>query len=373
MARVMSHPQDHIRAPAPPLPWLLELIAALAVVGLCVVVSVALRPHLPEANLIMIYLIGVVAIAARFRRQVAMFASVASVAAFDFFCVKPYLSFWVSSQEYPITLVVMLAVALFISAMTSRIRVHAATAAERQLQVQTESMRTSLLSAVSHDLRTPLASISGAASTLYAHWEDLDTATRRDLLHSISGETEHLNRLLHNLLQAARLEGGVRLEKEWFPLEEVIGAALHRLQPQLSGRKIVTDVPTSLPMVAMDDVLMEQVVINLIENALKYTPLGTPVEIAAYGNGRMVDVEVRDRGPGFRAADRERVFDKFFRGQTGNVRGAGLGLAICRAIVDAHGGTIVAEDRPGGGAVVRFSLPVTEPPVRTEVLQTRTS
>jgi K+-sensing histidine kinase KdpD len=366
MDSTMKSFETYSRDSKPPLPWLWEFAVAAVIVGICATVSVMLRPYLPEANLIMIFLIGVVAVAAKFHWQVSVFASLASVVAFDFFCVRPYLSFVVSSVEYLITLLVMLAVAILISAMTSRIRFQAATAAERGVQVQTESMRTSLLSAISHDLRTPLASIGGAAATLHSHWDRLDTKTREDLLQSINGETQRLNRLLNNLLQAARLEGGVRLNKEWFPLEEVVGAALHRLQPQLYGRRIATDVPTSLPMIAMDDVLMEQVLINLVENAVKYTPPETPVEIAARRAANVVEVEVRDSGPGFGSAHKDRLFDKFFRGQTDNVRGAGLGLAICRAIVDAHGGTIRAEDRPGGGAVVRFTLPITEPPGKIE-------
>jgi len=369
MSATMKSLQIQARDPAPLLPWLWEFAAAIAIVGLCAIVAVGLRPYLPEANLIMIFLVGVAVVAARFRRQVAIFASLASVLSFDFFCVKPYLSFWISGVEYLITLVVMFAVALLISTMTSRIRREAASAAERELRAQTESMRASLLSAISHDLRTPLASIGGAAATLRSHWDRLDEPTRVDLLQSISGETERVNRLLHNLLEAARLQGGVRLRKDWFPLEEVVGAALHRLEPQLYGRTISTDVPTSLPMVAMDDVLMEQVMINLLENAVKYTPASTPVEIAASRKGQMVVVEVRDHGPGFGIANRERVFDNFFRGQTDNVRGAGLGLAICRAIIDAHGGTIVAEDRPGGGALVRFTLPITEPPGQAKVTE----
>jgi len=262
---------------------------------------------------------------------------------------------------------VMLAVTMLISAMTSRIRMHAAAAAEHDARVRAESMRTSLLSAVSHDLRTPLASISGAASTLRSHWGQLDEQTQVNLLDSITDETEHLNRLLHNLIEATRLEAGVQLQPEWLPLEEVVGSALHRLESQLSGRKIETDVPSSLPMVAMDDVLIEQVFINLVENSVKYTPPDSSIEIAARLGPGVIEIHVRDRGPGFAPGNEKRVFDRFFRGQTDNIRGAGLGLAICRAIVEAHGGTISAENRTGGGATVRFTLPLTDPPRHAEI------
>jgi K+-sensing histidine kinase KdpD len=331
---------------------------ALLVVAVCTMIALPLRPHVAAANLVMIYLIGVVGVAAKLHRRVALFTSILSVAAFDFFGVPHYFSFAVAESEYFITLAVMLAVALLISGMTSRIRVQEAAAAEREAKVQSESMRTSLLSAVSHDLRTPLASITGAAATLHNHWERLDEKTRDELLVSVIDESDRMNRLLNNLLEVTRLESGVRLHKEWFPLEEVVGAALHRLKRQIAGRKILTDIPADLPMVALDDVLMEQVFINLIENALKYTPDNSPVEVSARRSENVVEVEVLDRGPGFSQGQENRVFDKFFRGKSDEVRGAGLGLAICRAVIDAHGGSISAENRKEGGAIIRFHIPL---------------
>jgi two-component system sensor histidine kinase KdpD len=310
----------------------------------------------------MIYLIGVVGAAARLDRSVALFTSVLSVAAFDFFCVPHYLSFAVADSEYLITLAAMLAVALFISAMTTRIRLQEAAAADREARVETESMRTSLLTAVSHDLRTPLTSITGAAATLQGHWNRLDNRTRDELLGSVIDESNRLNRLLNNLLEVTRLEGGVHLRKDWFPLEEIVGAALHHAERQIAGRQVLTNIPGDLPMVPIDDVLMEQVFTNLLENALKYTPETSAVEIAARRHGNAVEVEVLDRGPGFAPGHENRVFDKFFRGRSDEVRGAGLGLAICRAIIEAHGGSIRAENRMDGGAAIRFHIPLGEGP-----------
>jgi two-component system sensor histidine kinase KdpD len=217
-------------------------------------------------------------------------------------------------------------------------------------------MRTSLLSAISHDLRTPLASITGSAGTLSSHWDRLDPQVREELLNSITSESGRLSRVLNNLLEVTRLEGGVRLRKDRFPLEEIVGAALHHMGPQIAGRPIQTDIPADLPMVEIDDVLMEQVFINLVENAIKYTPQDSPVEIAARSRNGFVEVEVRDRGPGFAPGHEGRIFDKFFRGGGHEARGSGLGLAICRAIVEAHGGSIQAESRPEGGAVIRFQI-----------------
>src|SRR5262245_2492126 len=191
-----------------------QYAAAHLVVAICTLIALPLRPHLAAANLVMIYLIGVVGVSAKLHRRVALFTSILSVAAFDFFCVPHYLSFAVADSEYVITLAVMLAVALLISGMTSRIRLQESAAAERELRVQSESMRTSLLSAVSHDLRTPLASITGAAATLRQHWSRLDEKTRNELLESVTDETDRLNRLLNNLLEVTRLEGGVHLRKD---------------------------------------------------------------------------------------------------------------------------------------------------------------
>src|SRR5262245_33598813 len=176
-----------------------QYAVALLVVAFCTLIALPLRPHLAAANLVMIYLIGVVGVAAKLHRRVALFTSVLSVAAFDFFCVPHYFSFAVAESEYLITLGAMFAVALLISGMSSRIRYQEAAAAEREARVEAESMRTSLLSAVSHDLRTPLASITGAASTLRSHWERLDSCTREDLLGSVVDESDRLNRILSNL------------------------------------------------------------------------------------------------------------------------------------------------------------------------------
>ena len=350
---------EHARIPAQRAP-LLHYAIALGILVACTLVAMSLRPYLALANLVMIYLFGVIGVAAKLHRHVAVFTSFLSVASFDYFCVPHYFSFAVADSEYLITLAAMLAVTLLISTMTSRIRFQEAAAAEREARVEAESMRTSLLSAISHDLRTPLASITAAAGTLSAHLDRLDPHVRQELLGSITSESGRLNRVLNNILEVTRLEGGVRLHKDQFPLEEIVGAALHHMGPQIAGREIRTDIPAGLPMVEIDDVLMVQVFINLVENALKYTPQESPVEIAARSGDGFVEVEVRDRGPGFAPGHEGRVFDKFFRGRSHEARGAGLGLAICRAIVEAHGGRIQAESRADGGAVIRFQLALGE-------------
>jgi two-component system sensor histidine kinase KdpD len=456
----------------------------------------------------MFYLGGVVAVAMRCSRWVSVTASFLSVAAFDFFCVPPYLTFAVSDYQYVFTFAGMLVVALVISTQTARLRDHAAhsavreartealyrlssklagetrvfeaarsaatlaedvfgapvviflpedgklsfrrrtsnllpvppaeepvaqwvfdhahkagrrtdvhsdatalyvplrgaqetfgvlavlpdvvsnvgnriftpeqqqllevfagqtaiaiertlsqrSAEESRVHMQTEQMRSSLLSAMSHDLRTPLASITGAASTLRTQADRLPPETKRELLESISDEADRLGRLVGNLLDMTKFEsGGVELRRDLYPLEEIVGTVLHRMEPQLEGRSVSTSLADNLPMVFVDDVLLGQVLWNLLENAVKYTPPGSPLEIAAFEEGTGVVIEVRDRGPGIPPGEEELIFEKFYRAKSG-VHGVGLGLPICRAILQAHQGTIRALPREGGGSIFRMRL-----------------
>jgi two-component system sensor histidine kinase KdpD len=483
-----------------------EFVFAAAAVAACTLVSAALRSVFSPVNLVMFYLLGIVAIAMRSSRRAALLACIASVAAFDFFCVPPYLTFAISDTEYVFTFLVMLVVAITVSTLTIRIRAQAAYAVDREsrtqalyrlareltgdlrdfeaariateitrevfgcrvviflcetggkvsfrrrttddlpvpraeegvaqwvvdhqqragkgtdtlpgssalyvplrgsrhvlgvmavlpengamapeqihllevfatqialalersqiseqareakVRMETEQMRNSLLSAVSHDLRTPLASITGAASSLLSHGHQLDEKTRRELMESIEQEAHRLSRLVNNLLEMTRLESGaVEIRRDWHSIEEIAGAALHRLEPALAGRPVRVDMPAELPLVSVDGVLLEQVFINLLENAAKHTPEGSAILISASAGRNQAIIEVADRGPGFAPGEETRVWEKFYRGNTGDVRGAGLGLAICRAIVTAHGGTIEAENRAGGGALIRMAIPM---------------
>jgi two-component system, OmpR family, sensor histidine kinase KdpD len=233
-----------------------------------------------------------------------------------------------------------------------------------RVEVETERMRSTLLSSVSHDLRTPLAVMQGAASMLLDEGAHLTAAGRSELAQAIVEETERLERLIRNLLDMTRLESGaVHIEKEWTALEEVVGAALDRTDARLAGREVTTNVPGEL-LAPFDAVLIEQVLVNLLENAAKYTPKGSPIEVRAARQDAVAVVEVADRGPGVPEDERERIFDKFHQGRSERTKaGVGLGLAICRAIVLAHGGRVWVEPREGGGAAFKFSIPLEgEPP-----------
>lgn len=242
---------------------------------------------------------------------------------------------------------------------------------QARLEVEAERLRTSLLSSLSHDLRTPLGVITGAASSLRERADGLAPAARLDLLDSILEESQRMNRLIGNLLDMIRLEtGSLQVQKEWQPLEDAVGVALIRMGERLAQHPVSVQLPPDLPLVPLDAVLLEQVFINLLENAAKYTPEGTPIEIAASAAPGQVTVTIADRGPGIAAGEAERIFEKFYRSEGAPPgRGVGLGLTIARGIVTAHGGRIWAEPRQGGGAVFSFTLPLTgapPPPVPAE-------
>ena len=226
------------------------------------------------------------------------------------------------------------------------------------LRARTEEMRSSLLSSVSHDLRTPLAAIKGAASALTGGAPGLDAARREELAETIFEESARLERLVGNLLDMTRLaSGALTVKREWIPAEELVGGVLTRLEGALSGREITTSVEPDLPLLSVDPVLFEQVLVNLVDNAIKHTPAGTPLEIGAHAVPEGIAIEVRDRGHGIAPGTESLIFEKFRRGSGASPIGSGLGLAICRGIVEAHGGTIGAAARDGGGAVFTVVLP----------------
>jgi len=491
---------------------------AAVIVALAALVGVPVMRFLSLTDVAMVFLLGVALVAYRYGRGPTIFASFLSIALFDFFFVPPRFTFAVSDVGYLLTFLVMLAIALLISALTLRVRAQAETARERerrtaalyamsrdlagrrgrgelvgavtrhvqetfgapaqillpgdagrlespvgappspaypldekelsvaawvfgrgrvagagtdtlpaahglyvpligsngiigvlgvrptdpkrfrdpgvlhlletfagqaavalertllaeraqreQVEIEAERLRTSLLSSLSHDLRTPLGAITGALSSILEDRGTLSDATRRDLVKAALEESQRMNRLIGNLLDMIRVESGsLQVQKDWQPLEEPVGVALIRLEDRLRDHPVQVRLPPDLPLVPIDGVLIEQVFINLLENAVKYTPSGTPIEIAATTLDGAVRVDVADRGPGLPAGEETRIFEKFYRvpGATAT-SGVGLGLTIVRGIITAHGGRIWAENRPGGGAMFRFTLPlVAVPPLQ---------
>jgi two-component system sensor histidine kinase KdpD len=514
--RGREEPQEEAAAVPPPRRTLWANYAwTAAVMALSLgVAKLASLAHLAEANIVMMFLLGVLFVAVRYGHGPSVVASVLAVLLFDFFLVPPHYSFAVSDVQYLLTFAVMLAAALVISTLTSRVRRHAQEALRRELrteslyrlarqlastlgryqlvvtaqrelnelfggdvgiflpdqggtlqlapgigledtvaesdadravarwvfdhgklagagtdtlpsakslylpltgpegpvgvlairlqerterlltpdqrplleacagqlalalqrsalsdqaqrilvQVEAERVRSSLLSSVSHDLRTPLAVIAGSASSLLESGDAQTPETRRELLQTISDETSRMAILVDNVLRMTQLQSGAVVpQKQWQPLEEVVGSALARMSKSLADRPVTTRIPPDLPLLNFDGVLVEQVLLNLLDNAAKYTPGGTPVTISASLQQDRAVIEVADSGPGLAPGEERHIFDKFVRGAAGAAyqrRGAGLGLAICRAIAEIHGGRIWAENRSGGGARFLFTIPI---------------
>lgn len=341
--------------------WLFSILSVAACTG----AAAMMFPYFEAADLAMIYLLGVVITAGRTSTWPSLFSALISVASFDYFFVPPYYTFTVSETKYLVTFTVMFVVSIVISRLTLQLRQHAEETHNALLKAETEGLRSTLLSSISHDLRTPLTAITGAVSTLLRNDVEINNANRLELLKTIHEEAERLNRIVKNVLDITRLESGaIMIKKELQLLEEIVGVVLNRLGDRLNDYPLTLNVPGNLPFIP-DGLLLEQVFMNLFENAVKYTPKGTPLELSAFESQGTVTVELADRGPGIPPGGEERVFEKFVHGGTGG--GVGLGLAVCRAIVVAHGGKIWAENRPGGGAVFRFTLPaVVMPPLPKE-------
>ena len=232
------------------------------------------------------------------------------------------------------------------------------------IHAETEGLRNALLASISHDLRTPLAIIAGASSSLTEAGERLDAKERQALARSIYEQSREMSVLVTNVLEMTRLEAGkIALERDWHAPGEIAGSVLRRLRERLKAHQVRVELPADLPLVRVDATLIEQVFANLLENAAKYTPPGTAISLRAQVHNRELLVSVEDEGPGLPPGDPEQLFAKFHRGTTeGAIAGVGLGLAICHAIVGLHGGRIWAERRPAGGAAFRFTLPIEDAP-----------
>jgi two-component system sensor histidine kinase KdpD len=240
---------------------------------------------------------------------------------------------------------------------------------EARLFTETEQLRSALLSSVSHDLRTPLVSILGSATTL-ATVENLSERSRKELVTTILDESQRLNRFVQNLLDMTRLGyGALQPKREWFDLREIAGKAMKQLGKTLEKQHVTLDIPSTLPPVHVDPVLMEQVLVNILDNAAKYTPKGGEIGLCATQKDNDIVLHVSDNGVGIPVEARQAVFDIFYRvrARDSQIAGTGLGLSICRGIVEAHGGRISAKDGPNGkGTTIEIILPLEEAPALPE-------
>lgn len=482
-------------------------LLSLGLVAISTLLGIFVRGNLEPANIVMLYLASVVISAIFLGRGPSLFASVASVLAFDFFLVPPYHTFTVNDTEYIITFVMLFVISLVISSLTARGREQAEAAIQRESQTAalynlsrdltyatnlnhvtdivisrigqafgrevviflpengiihpfacspdytpdenelavaawafehdqpagrgtdtlpavsirchplrtsnglvgvlgihpkesgsfltpeqrqtlaafanqaalaiesaslaeqarkaellqtTEKLQTALLNSISHDLRTPLVSITGALSALDDDDGSLDDSSRRALIENARGEADHLNRLVGNLLSMTRIESGaIKLHLEPGDIQDLIGTALEQLGKRIENHNVKVNVPMDFPLVPMDFTLMVQVIVNLLENAVKYSPENSQIEISSALDGEKVRVQIADRGVGIPFEDLTRIFDKFYRVQRPeNVSGTGLGLSISKGIIEVHHGVIYASTRQGGGTIITIELPL---------------
>ncbi|HEY0827185.1 MAG TPA: DUF4118 domain-containing protein [Bacilli bacterium] len=328
-----------------------------------------------ESNIIIAYILGVLLVARYTDGYVyGIAASVLGVLKFNFFFAEPYYTFEAYRPDYPITFVIMLISAIITSTLTTKakqetkLQIVLAMERERlleqqqesQLEVERERLRGNLLRAISHDLRTPLTGILGATATILDHGKVLDQGVQRNLLQGVYEDASWLIHSVENILSITRIdEGNIELKKNMEAVEEVVAEAVSRMKKQSAGHTIKINIPDELIMLPMDGILITQVLVNLIDNAIKYTADGSIIEIKTHIEGENAVFEVSDNGRGISEEALPLIFNRFYTGaslkDTGR-RGTGLGLAICRSIITAHGGDISAFNNPAGGATFRFNL-----------------
>jgi two-component system sensor histidine kinase KdpD len=338
--------------------------AALGVCLACTLIGIAMVPRFDLVNVVMVYMLGVVLVARYFARGPTIACTVVSVTTFDLLFVPPQGSLKVEDAEYLLTFAIMLAVGLSVSRLVESVRRGARAHAATELEAETERIRSTLLASISHDLRTPLAVMAGAASTLAEDEDRLDATQRKALARSIFDQATDMGERVAKLLQMTRLETqSLRPTCDWSSLAEIAAAALARLREALAHHRVIVEVPADLPLVYVDAALVEQALGNLLENAAKHTPPGTVVRLRIQADERRIVVSVEDYGGDPSLIDVEAIFRKFHSGAIERTTGGvGLGLAICRAIARLHGGDAWAERVAAGGMAFRFALPRMEAP-----------
>ena len=325
------------------------------------------RLSLPDDAMLLLFAIMIAALGGR---GPGIAAAALAVGAYDFFFTAPHYALAVYDLQHVMTFAVMFTLGTAMGSLVARLRHVTAGAREAELRATAEELRSSLLSTVSHDLRTPLAIITGTATALRDESPAL-AAGQLESLDTIVDEAQRLSTILTNLLAITRVESGAELHRDWVPVEELVGSALERTETVLAGREVAIDLAPDIGAL-VDPILFEQLLLNLLENAVRHTPAGTPIEIRAIREAGGVAIEISDRGPGLPAGPEDQVFEKFFRGpapqtpHAARASGAGLGLAVCRGIAGAHGGAIEARHRPGGGACFHVWLPGGDPPAEPQ-------
>lgn len=320
---------------------------------------------IPEANIIAVYILGVLIISIITSSWMYSFlASVISVLAFNFLFTVLRFTLRAYDPSYPVTFGIMFLVALITGSLASRMKEYARESAQAAMQIEKEQLRADLLRSISHDLRTPLTSISGNASNLLSNENEFSQETRMQIYGDIYDDSMWLIKLVENLLSVTRIEDGrmdLRMSAEL--MDEVIAEAMRHTDRNRAGRKIEVSSDEEFILGKMDARLIVQVVINLVDNAVKYTPEGAQIRIHTGKKDGMVVVSVSDTGPGIPDEQKSKVFEMFYTGTNRAAdgrRSLGLGLGLCRSIIRAHGGEIWVSDNKPQGAVFTFTLPAEE-------------
>lgn len=318
-----------------------------------------------EANIIMVYILSVLIVSINTKSRLFCFvSSMASVIVFNFLFTEPRYTLFAYDRDYFITFLIMFCSSLMTGTLAMEKDRNAREREEASLMAKNEQMRANLLRTISHDLRTPLTSISGNASNLLMKSENFDEDTKKQLYTDIYDDSMWLISVVENLLAVTRLENrNVDLKFSAELIDEVIEEALHHIHKDSVNHEITTEIADEILMAKMDAKLVTQVIINMVNNAIKYTQAGSEIVIRAWKEHGMVNVSVSDNGPGVLPEEKEHIFEMFYSGKkevADSRRSMGLGLALCKTIITAHGGELTLEDNDPTGAVFTFTLPAEE-------------
>jgi two-component system, OmpR family, sensor histidine kinase KdpD len=331
-----------------------RLLISAAAVAVVTGAVFALKTVAPVLSLGVLYIFAVLPVAVFYGLGYALGVSIASMLAFNFFFLPPVHTLALTDSENWVALAVYLVTAVVVSELAALARRRAHAAAEADALRRSDTVKTALLHAVSHDLQSPLTAIRAAGEGLASSSLELDDADRAELLEAIRLETARLERLVANLLDLSRLEAGAALPKqELWPVDELVSRALEALGPDAA--RIAVDLDEDLPLVRVDAAQLERVLVNVLENALRLSSPTDPVTLVGASGGDDVSIRISDRGPGLDDDEVERIFEPFEHGR-GTGHGTGLGLAIARGFAEANGGRLSAEAHPESGAAFVLTL-----------------
>ncbi|MDB6022489.1 MAG: integral rane sensor signal transduction histidine kinase [Pedosphaera sp.] len=336
-----------------------QYVLAFAVFALVALLDFRLPELIGYEAIALVNLLAIVVLALFVSRGPILFGTILTGLAWNFLCAPPRYSFHISSFYDKMMFVTYLVVAMTIGQLTTRLRALREDEMKTKLLAESERLSRTLLNSVSHELRTPLSTITSAASEMNAR--GALTPIQKELLSEIETASARLNRVVQSLLNAARIQSGqLRPKLDWCDISELVSSVLHEVASVTGGRLPEVKITPGMPLVKMDFVLMQQALMNLLVNAAIHTPPATPVVISAWVHEGQLFIEVADHGAGLPADQLDRIFNLFHRAPAAKPGGTGLGLSIVKGFVEAQGGTVMAANRPGGGAVFTICMPAAD-------------